>query len=269
MRVDPKDIVGERFKRLLIVSHDGGGRTAASQEYTAKCDCGNTVRVLRESVLSGHKGSCGCLRRETAANNRTKHGETIRFGERVNPTPEWMAWMAMIDRCRRETHPAFHNYGGRGIKVCDEWLLSFDAFLLHVGRRPSNNHSLDRIDNNGHYEPGNVRWATKREQGRNTRHTRVLECRGRKQSVTAWAEEMGISKGLICGRLKMGWSVEAAIETPVNKTRSDPKIPKDTVNLVRSLWESGTPMKDVAAKAGVAITSAWRIVKRQGAHKDA
>lgn len=268
MKITPLDIVGKRFKRLLILKHEGGEGTLSDQLYEAQCDCGAVIRVTRKSLLKNHKGSCGCLRSESSSANRTKHGETIRFNG-AHVTPEWRAWNAMIDRCSRPSHPSFHNYGGRGITVYAEWLSSFEEFLAYVGRRPSSVHSLDRINNNGNYEPGNVRWATHKEQCGNTRRSRVIECSGRSQTLTGWAEETGLSKSLILDRLKRGWSSEEALRTPVNSTRRYPRVSVLVIESIRNLHSNGVPVKEICNKTGVSVTSVRRIVNRLGAYRDA
>lgn len=129
-------------------------------------------------------------------------------------TPEYRAWRGIIRRCTLPTNPAYSKYGGRGIQVCDRWRLSFHAFVEDVGMRPSPELSLDRIDNDGHYEPGNVRWATRKTQQRNKRNNRVLKLNGESRSVSEWAEIYGTYPQRITQRLAQGWSPEKAITTP-------------------------------------------------------
>lgn len=132
----------------------------------------------------------------------------------VNKSPEHRAWVQMKQRCTNEKKRDFKYYGGRGVKVCDEWLHSFKAFFAHIGLRPSDKHSLDRIDVNGNYEPGNVRWATHQEQVENTRVIRMVEVNGKTQSISAWEREMGLSKGQVKSRMNAGWAMQEAILTP-------------------------------------------------------
>jgi hypothetical protein len=122
----------------------------------------------------------------------------------------------MIERCRNAKHPKAARYVGRGIRVCDRWLGhdGFLAFLADVGRRPSPKHSLDRIDNNGHYEPGNVRWATKIEQARNTSANNLVTAFGETLTQAAWAERFGLDWHTIRGRLAYGWPAERAVSDP-------------------------------------------------------
>jgi hypothetical protein len=121
----------------------------------------------------------------------------------------------MIIRCTNPKHPNWKNYGGRGISVCDEWRHSFKAFLAHIGPRPSSEHSLDRYPNNdGNYEPGNVRWATRSQQRRNTRVNHFVEISGMRKTIAEWVEYFQISRNTVQARIKAGWSVERALSTP-------------------------------------------------------
>lgn len=118
-------------------------------------------------------------------------------------TREYEAWCRMIGRCYNENNKVYIKYGGRGIKVCDRWVKSYQSFLDDMGRRPSSKHSLDRYpDNNGNYEPANCRWATTKEQNRNYRRNRWFEQNGVKMLVSEWAEYFNISCGYLCTLLK-------------------------------------------------------------------
>ncbi|MEV8032248.1 hypothetical protein [Streptomyces sp. NPDC086182] len=151
--------LGARFGRLTVI----GERLIGGQSRVpVRCDCG-MEKVVFVDHLGKSTHSCGCLNREVCAT----HG--------MSRSPEWMAWQGMRQRCTNPKSLQWPNYGGRGIQVCDEWLNSFEAFLAEVGRRPTDGHSIDRIDTNGNYEPGNVRWATASQQQRNTR--RCFVCR--------------------------------------------------------------------------------------------
>jgi len=119
----------------------------------------------------------------------------------------------MRKRCRNRNHPDYKHYGGRGIKVCDEW-GDFAAFVRDMGERPSPEHSIDRIDPNGDYTPANCRWATITDQIRNRRNTTWLTLNGRRQALTAWAEELGVGAGMLRARKAIGWSDEKILTTP-------------------------------------------------------
>lgn len=128
-------------------------------------------------------------------------------------TPEYEAWRSMRERCRRPAH--YPNHAGRGICVCARWTNSFEAFLADVGSRPGPGYSIDRIDPNGHYEPGNVRWATASQQARNKRTVPLLTFHGESMSVADWADRLGMKRNTLTMRLRAGWSTERALTTPV------------------------------------------------------
>jgi hypothetical protein len=140
------------------------------------------------------------------AAKRERHG--------MNKTPEHRAWVHMRQRCNNPKKREYKHYGGRGISVCERWEMLFIAFFEDVGPKPSPQHSLDRIDVNGNYEPGNVRWATQKEQINNTRVVKLVTINGKTQSQAAWAREMRLSAGQITARIKSGWGIEEAILTP-------------------------------------------------------
>lgn len=137
------------------------------------------------------------------------HGET-RGGK---PSKEYLVFRGMLERCNDPTNKHYHDYGGRGIRVCDEWnhISRFPLFLEHVGRRPSPKHTIDRINHDGNYEPGNLRWATMAEQMRNTRRTRFFTINGETLCLKDWALKLKLPYRSVWARLKYGWSIEEAL----------------------------------------------------------
>lgn len=141
-------------------------------------------------------------------------------------TPGFMAWRNMKNRCLNPKHPDFKHYGGRGIGVCGRWQRSFEGFLKDVGDRPSPKHSLDRIDNDADYGPGNVRWATRSQQMRNTHTNRIVVFRGRSMPIIEACEKAGLNYDAVLMRLRRKWPLARALSTPVAKRRSrDPADP--------------------------------------------
>lgn len=206
-----KDLEGLSFNRYLVVSY--AGKIKGTQMWNCVCDCGTERIAQAGNLLNGHSKSCGCFGREVTSKRSITHGESGKAGE-------YQSWRSMLDRCRRPSSPAFVHYGKRGIGVCDRWLL-YKNFLADMGRKPSSDHSLDRIDNNGNYEPSNCRWATPKEQSRNRRNGRLLTWNGKTQCVAAWAEELRVGTALLYYRVNAGWSTKDALTCPSGGRRSD------------------------------------------------
>jgi hypothetical protein len=126
-------------------------------------------------------------------------------------TPEYEAWACMKSRCFNKNNNNYQRYGARGITVCQEWVNSFEAFFAYIGRRPSKNHSLERLKNDGNYEPGNVKWGTKEEQDNNRRTNNLLTAFGETMTVARWERRKGLPKGIVWQRLQRGWTAEDAL----------------------------------------------------------
>lgn len=131
-------------------------------------------------------------------------------------SPTWYSWRAMLERCLYSKNSSYPYYGGRGIKVCNRW-LRFENFLADMGVRPLGT-TIERNDRDGHYEPSNCRWATASEQQSNKRSNRLLTFRGQTKTQRQWAFVFKISETAICKRLNRGWTIKAALTTPLRKT---------------------------------------------------
>ena len=199
-----KDLSGEKFGRLLVVSLASKAFVDASGKnhfvkWNCKCDCGTEVVVMGASLTRTTRPSrsCGCAKDEVNSARLTTHGLTGSF--------EYKLLMSIVDRCHNEKHPRYQDWGGRGIQVCLQWRNDPESFVKYVkevlGSRPEGC-SLDRIDNDKGYEPGNVRWATTLEQNRNQRSNRLITFDGKSMLLTDWALEIGVTKSTLHWRLK-------------------------------------------------------------------
>lgn len=196
------DITGIRFGRLTAVREVDRDKWNKRQ-WEFVCDCGTVVVHDASRVKGGNTSSCGCLHKEMMRAKLTTHGMK-RHGL-------YSTWQNMKERCRNPRNKHYYRYGGRGIGVCDRWEKSFPNFVEDMGERPSSQHSLDRIDNDGNYEPGNCRWATGIQQCRNTRRNRILTFNGKTMTLPEWAEATGIPYVRLASRIQKGWSAERAL----------------------------------------------------------
>ena len=178
-----------------------------------RCECNKEIDFNYRKWLAGRYFSCGCseiLRGRRSQRWVDAKREPERHG--MTSTPEYRAWIAINARCFDVNQKDYMRYGGRGIKVCTRWKDSFLAFLSDIGRRPTAKHSIDRFpNNNGDYEPGNVRWATVKEQANNRRSTVFIERNGERLSISGWASKLQIPKGVIQGRMYRGLPVEQVL----------------------------------------------------------
>lgn len=201
-----QDLTDQRFGRLAVL-HCVGRDKFGNAQWHVVCDCGNDKVVAARSLREQSIVSCGCLRREKFHVNTKTHGRTN--------TPEFRTWTSMKNRCLNPASDDYPRYGGRGIKMYAIWQHSFETFLEHVGRRPSPEHSIDRIDNERGYLPDNVRWATRKEQQRNTSRNLPLSYKGQVRTLIEWSEITEIKYTTLHQRLQRGWSVAKTLETPV------------------------------------------------------
>lgn len=203
MKTDHKTRLGEKHKRLTLISIEGSWARSTWGRF--KCDCGTEKVIRLYAVFNGKTGSCGCHKSAITADRNATHG--------LSNLPEYNVYCCMKARCLNPNNPAYDKYGGRGIVVCTRWLESFQHFIDDMGPRPTIKHSLDRIDNDGPYSPDNCRWATDSEQCSNRRSTVYLTYKGRKQCVKHWVKELGVPRGWIQSKIDLGIPVEEIIES--------------------------------------------------------
>jgi hypothetical protein len=204
-----KDMTGQRFGRLVVLrQHPERSPSDRTVRWVCQCDCGNVAVRHGTTLRKGEAVSCNCRQREVGPETRI-HGKSN--------TSIYNIWQGMLSRCEDLKDRSYPRYGGRGISVCERW-HEFANFYADMGDKPSGK-TLDRINNDGNYEPGNCRWATPAEQARNTRRNVFVEFAGRRMILTDWAREAGIAPSVLGGRLRKGWTIERALTAPIN-TRS-------------------------------------------------
>jgi hypothetical protein len=209
-----KDIRGQTFNRLTAIEP-----AQRPKHWLCRCRCGTLAIVSGKQLRNGMSRSCGCLSREASAATaiaRSTHGHSR--GGKVST--EYKIWDGMITRCHSPAGLANPNYGGRGIKVCHRWRYSFKAFFSDMGPRPSKLHTIDRINNNGDYEPDNCRWATRSEQASNRRSSQLLSFMGKTMTTKQWAIETNLPAGTIYQRIGRGWTAEMALTRPLRITKA-------------------------------------------------
>ena len=193
------DLAGMKFNRWTVI--EKVGKEAQGIVWMCRCDCGTEKTVSGGNLRSGLSKSCGCWNLEQVRSAK-KHG--------MSKSPEFKVWKLMRNRCNNTDSPDYPRWGGRGIRVCPRWDASFSDFYADMGPRPDGT-SIERMDNNGNYDPGNCKWATDEEQAHNKRNNRVLVGMGKTQLLCDWAKETGISASLLHYHLKQGKTMDEII----------------------------------------------------------
>ena len=199
------DLTGQRFGRLTVIERTVS--TNKNAKWRCECDCGNIVSVFGMDLKSEKTKSCGCIHSQQLAKRNYKHG--LSYTRQIN------IWRAMKNRCYNSKSEAYHNYGGRGITVCDEWLHDFKTFYdwaMANGYR--DDLTIDRIDVNGNYEPSNCRWVNREQQANNQRGNHLVTYKGETHTIAEWARIKHINYGVLRQRLFRGWNIEKALNTP-------------------------------------------------------
>lgn len=207
--MEADDLAGKRFGKLTVVKR-GKRSNNREQKWVCKCDCGNVTEVRASSLKEGHTASCGC-----------------HIGNHVHDmsgTSTYRTWVGIRTRCYRKSSSAYKYYGGRGIKMCDRWYKSFKCFFDDMGEKPKGL-SIDRIDSNGDYEPGNCRWADIYTQNGNKRDTHKITINGETKPLSVWARHYGKNIWTVSRRInKYHWEPIKALTTPIDKRRDLSRI---------------------------------------------
>jgi hypothetical protein len=215
-----KDLVGQKFGRLMVIEQ--AGRTSYGRVlWKCLCDCGVYKEIAANNLTSGTSKSCGCLNHDAIIQRNTTHGMTS--------TAEYKTWRSMLQRCSDPNSNSYCRYGARGITVCDEW-KDFRRFISDMGERPSNLHSIGRINNDAGYSKDNCAWETRFEQSRNKRNNRRYEYKGKKYILADLITLSGLNRATFTDRIDSGWSIEAAVETPARKFKTS-----------RDSWQETSP----------------------------
>lgn len=209
-----KDETGKRYGRLTVLRREGKN-ISEQATWLCLCDCGNKTVQAGISLRNGVVVSCGCYHAEVTAKINYKHGHSQKGIYRT--------YREMVKRCTNPAHIDWHNYGGRGIKVCQRWLDGLANFIQDMEPTWKEGLSIERRDNSGDYSLENCYWATQKQQNNNKRDNRLVEYNGRTQTMTQWAEERGMSCQALKSRLDKGWSVEEALNRPIRRHKNQDK----------------------------------------------
>lgn len=201
-----EDLVGRTFERLTVIEYIGCNKYRTSM-YKCVCSCGKEIVTTSSNLKSGHTTSCGCYHRERNAKNMTTHGKSRTRLYRIRGN--------MISRTSNPNKDNYAQYGGRGIKICDEWANSFQSFYdWAMTNGYEDTLSIDRINSDGDYEPSNCRWVTMKEQNINKTNNLHFEIDGKIKTLVEIAEERNVDYRFLYGRIKRGWDIEKALNTP-------------------------------------------------------
>lgn len=197
------DLTGQKFGKLTVLGV--ADKQGEKHRWRCQCECGQETVVFGDNLKRGRTGSCKCQWKESV----TKHGQSH--------SDIYSIWCGIKERCTNPANSAYHNYGGRGITIAEEWLHDFQAFADHIGPRPGPEYTCERMDNDKGYQPGNIKWATRAEQLRNKRNNVRYEYKGESLTMKEWAQRFSLPLSTLRGRLRIGWSIERALETPAQR----------------------------------------------------
>lgn len=193
------NLTKQRFGRLVVIERTGSKKNKAT--WLCLCDCGNFVIVVGQNLRRGGTKSCGCFQKALVRNRSITHSRTH--------TKLYTIWIQMRGRCKNKANSSYKNYGGRGITVCKEW-EQFENFYFDMGDPPKGL-TLERINNDGNYEPSNCKWATRKEQSNNSRKNTIIEYNSQRLTIAEWARKAGLKYNTLLMRLNRNWPIERAL----------------------------------------------------------
>ena len=244
------DLTGQRFGRLTVIERDTSRPKNDGAFWLCKCDCGNVTSVRGKELRRGNTKSCGCLALEKLAAHNKTHG--------LSGTKIYRKWQSMRKRCYKPNDTHYKNYGGRGIKVCEEWRKDFKAFYDYVSQLEhfgEEGYSLDRIDNSRGYEVGNVRWATAVEQANNKTNNHFVDIgNGKQMTLTQIMQMTGAAFGTIQDRVRNNWQAEDLLQPPQSKHERAPHFDVGNGELLTAA--------EIADKTGLALSTVYRRIHR-------
>jgi len=208
-KIPIEECIGKRYGRWLTIE-EGLKDKRGLRTMKCVCDCGTIRDVPLSRLRFGSSQSCGCINIEIHTERLTSHNMCY--------TPEYKTWESMKRRCTMPSQDRFKNYGGRGITVCDRWFNSFENFFEDMGIKPDR-YSIERIDNDGNYEPSNCKWIPLNEQQSNTTQNHLLTFQGITKTLSKWAKDVGLKQPTLRRRLKNGWSIERALTESLTPSR--------------------------------------------------
>ncbi len=205
------ELTGKKFGKWTVIEY--WCIIKNNTHWKCKCDCG-TIRIVNGmSLVAKASQSCGCVQKEFISKLTERHGES----RKGKATLEYVSWMSLKNRCNNKKGQNYKDYGGRGITVCDRWMQCFENFLEDMGRRPTPQHSIDRIENDKGYYKENCRWATGKVQTNNARSNVMIEYNGERMTASQWDDRLGFKKGTVWNRHYRGWDIQRIITQPIRK----------------------------------------------------
>lgn len=200
-----EDLTGKKYGRLTVIRRAENDKYN-HKRYLCKCECGNEVLVAPHELVHGRTVSCGCYQRQIVSQCASTH--------RMSDTRIYRVWASMRARCKNKSNRDYRFYGGKGIKICEEWNEFQNFYNWAIESGYTDELTIDRIDYNGNYEPSNCRWATREVQANNTSRNRYLTLNGKTMSMADWAKSLSIPYRTLQWRLGNGWSEERTLATP-------------------------------------------------------